>query len=72
MKAGTKKGLAAVAAVGMAAVIGVGVWAGVTFGREKVDFGQNMLVTPSDGNGMKISAVALAEDGETVQRLTRQ
>ena len=70
MKAGTKKGLAAVAAVGMAAVIGVGVWAGVTFGREKVDFGQNMIVTPSDGEGMKISAVALTEDGETVQRLT--
>ena len=70
MKAGTKKGLAAVAAVGMAAVIGVGVWAGVTFGREKVDFGQNMLVTPSDGEGMKISAVALTEDGKTVQRLT--
>ena len=70
MKAGTKKGLAAVAAVGVAAVIGVGVWAGVTFGREKVDFGQNMLVTPSDGEGMKISAVALTEDGETVQRLT--
>lgn len=70
MKAGTKKGLAAVAAVGMAAVIGVGVWAGVTFGREKVDFGQNMLVTPSDGEGMKINAVALTEDGETVQRLT--
>ena len=75
MKTGTKKGIAAAVAVGLAAVIGVGAWAGVTFGMKKensVDFGEQMQVTPSGGNDViTLSSVSVQnENGKTVQRLT--
>lgn len=75
MKEGAKKGLAAAVAVGLAAIVGVSVWAGVTFGGKKgatEDFGAQMQVTPGGGSGVMslTSATVQNEDGQTVQRLT--
>ncbi len=73
MKTGAKRWFAAAAAVGMAAVVGVGIWAGVHFGtKDKVDFGENMLVTPSGGSDlMQITSTTVeTRDGQTTQQLT--
>ena len=76
MKEGAKKAVAAVAAVGLAAVVAAGVWAGVAFSQQgnggNYDFGQQMQVTPSGGNGV-ISLASYTkqnDEGRTVQEIT--
>ena len=76
MKEGVKKAVAAVSAVGLAAVVAAGVWAGVAFLQQgnggNYDFGQQMQVTPSGGNGV-ISLASYTkqnDEGRTVQEIT--
>ena len=76
-KNNSKKGTAAVAAIGIAAVVAAGVCLGAVFTRGNTaapeDFGQQMQVTPSGNDNGLISLAAVTtqnEDGQTVQQIT--
>ena len=76
-KNNSKKGTAAVAAIGLAAVVAAGVCLGAVFTRGNTaapeDFGQQMQVTPSGNDNGLISLAAVTtqnEDGQTVQQIT--
>lgn len=76
-KNNSKKGTAAVAAIGLAAVVAAGVCLGAIFTRGNTaapeDFGQQMQVTPSGNDNGLLSLAAVTtqnEDGQTVQQIT--
>lgn len=76
-KNNSKKGTAAVAAIGLAAVVAAGVCLGAIFTRGNTaapeDFGQQMQVTPSGNDNGLLSLAAVTtqnEDGHTVQQIT--
>lgn len=76
-KNNSKKGTAAVAAIGIAAVVAAGVCLGAVFARGNTaapeDFGQQMQVTPSGNDNGLISLASVStlnEDGQTVQQIT--
>lgn len=76
-KNNSKKGTAAVAAIGIAAVVAAGVCLGAVFTRGNTaapeDFGQQMQVTPSGNDNGLISLASVStlnEDGQTVQQIT--
>ena len=76
-KNNSKKGTAAVAAIGLAAVVAAGVGLGAIFTRGNTaapeDFGQQMQVTPSGNDNGLLSLAAVTtqnEDGQTVQQIT--
>ena len=76
-KNNSKKGTAAVAAIGLAAVVAAGVCLGAVFTRGNTaapeDFGQQMQVTPSGNDNGLISLASVStlnEDGQTVQQIT--
>ena len=76
-KNNSKKGTAAVAAIGLAAVVAAGVCLGAVFTRGNTaapeDFGQQMQVTPSGNDNGLISLAAVTtqnDDGQTVQQIT--
>lgn len=73
----SKKGTAAVAAIGLAAVVAAGVCLGAVFTRGNTaapeDFGRQMQVTPSGNDNGLISLASVStlnEDGQTVQQIT--
>lgn len=73
----SNKGAAAIAAVGLAAVVAAGVCLGAVFMRGNTaapeDFGQQMQVTPSGNDNEYISLSAVMtqnEAGQTVQQIT--
>ena len=73
----SKKVVAAIAAIGIAAVVAAGVCLGAVFTRGNTpapeDFGQQMQVTPSGNDNGLISLAAVTtqnEDGQTVQQIT--
>ena len=73
----SNKGAAAIAVVGLAAVVAAGVCLGAVFTRGDTaapeDFGQQMQVTPSGNDNEYISLSAVMtqnEAGQTVQQIT--